>query len=97
MVDFIEKERSIAGQLEQPLLASVCAAERAFFVTEQLGLEQRFRDRRAVDRDERFIRGCARVVDATRKKLLTGAGFADQQDGRAMRAGDARGQSDGLA
>ena len=60
VVHFVEEQRSVARELEQTLFAGVRAAECAALVTEQLRLEQRFGDRRAIDGDERLVRRRAR-------------------------------------
>ena len=51
-------------------------------VAEQLALEQRLRQRRAVDRDEGGVRPRARAVDRPRRELLAGAALAEDQDRR---------------
>ncbi|MNP02129.1 hypothetical protein D3C76_939720 [compost metagenome] len=49
-------------------------------MAEQLGLEQRLGNRRAVERDERFVGTRAEVVQAAGDALLAAAGFAADQD-----------------
>ena len=71
--------------------------ERTALVPEQLRLEKRFGNRRAVDRDERLVRRGARVVDAARKQLFARSGFADQQNGRAARSSHLRREADRFA
>ena len=53
--DLVEEQRAAVRELEaaQPPLDG--AGERALLVAEELALEQRFRDGRAVDRDERLV------------------------------------------
>src|SRR5206468_1021893 len=51
-------------------------------------LQQRLRDRGAVDRDESVLGALARGVQGAGEKLLAGAGFSDQQD-RDIARGDA--------
>ena len=72
------------------------AGERAAHVAEQLGLEQRLRQRAAVDRDEPLVAARAVVVDRARDQLLAGAGLAVDQD-RARRRGDRRQHLEQLA
>src|SRR5579864_5609163 len=47
--DLVEEKRASIGKLEQARLRCVGAAERAFFVSEQLALHQVFRKRGAID------------------------------------------------
>ena len=66
-------------------------------MSEQLGFEQRFRNRRAIDRHERLVGARTRVVNAARKELLARSRLADEQHRRASRGGHARGELDGVA
>src|SRR5687768_7413207 len=50
--DFVEEERSAPGRGEQAGFVSQRAREGALHVTEELRLEQAFRQRAAVDREE---------------------------------------------
>src|SRR3989442_4358149 len=61
--DFIEKKRSAPGKLELPLLSLMRAGERTLLVAEQLRLDQRVRDRAAVDADERPLAAGAQLMD----------------------------------
>ena len=54
IADFIEEQGAAVGRLNTSDLALVGAGERAFFVAEQLGLDQVFRDGAAIDRDKRL-------------------------------------------
>ena len=64
------KQRAAVGRLEQAAPGGDGAGERAALVAEQLGLEQRLGQRRAVDRHERAVgaraarRGCARATSS---------------------------------
>ena len=49
IADFVEKERAAVGQLETALAHRDRAREGAALVAEELGLDQRRRERRAVD------------------------------------------------
>ena len=69
------------GQLEPSLALTDGAGERPFLVAEQLALEQRFRQGRAVDGDEREIPPRRSFVHGPRDQLLAGAGLAEDQDG----------------
>ena len=55
LADFVEKERAAFRQFEASLLRRVGAGERAFFVAEQLRLDQILRQRRAAHLDERLL------------------------------------------
>src|ERR671924_1387346 len=48
LADFVEKERAALGQLEAAPLEPLGAGESAALVAEQLGLDQRLRQRRTV-------------------------------------------------
>src|SRR5262245_12189734 len=51
IADFVEEDRGAIGQLEAPDLPRQRAGEGALLATEQLALDQRRRDGRAVDAD----------------------------------------------
>ena len=55
--------------------------ERSAYVAEQLALEQRFRDRGAIDDDEWFSRAHAPGVNRARREFLPCAVFSEEQDG----------------
>ena len=73
--------RAAVCQRELALLRRRRPGERAADVAEQLGFEQRLRDRRAVDLDERHVALRAAVVDGARHELLAGTGLAGDEDG----------------
>src|SRR5215510_8985802 len=50
--DLVQKDRSALGLLEQPFLAPLRVGESAFLIAEEFALNQRRRDRRAVDGSE---------------------------------------------
>src|SRR4051794_7223535 len=52
--DFVEEDRAALGHFEVALAAFDCVREGALLVAEDLGLDQRRRDRPAVERDERL-------------------------------------------
>ena len=85
--DLVEEEGSVVGELEAARARRGGAGERALLVAEELALEERLGDRRAVEGDE--TRGGARtqVVDRARDDLLAGAALAGDQD-RGLRGGD---------
>src|SRR2546430_14923137 len=74
--DFIEEQRTAPGQLELPLLALMRPGERTLLVAEQLRLDQRVRDRAAVDGDERLGAAGARGRARPGPALPCGARFA---------------------
>ena len=61
--DFVEQQRAAVRLLELADAAGERAGEGALLVAEQLGFQQVFRDRRAIDRDERFL-GALRAAHA---------------------------------
>ncbi len=61
VADLVEKQRAAVGELELAGRLPHRAGEGALLVAEQLALEQRFRDGRAVDRDERLAGAAARA------------------------------------
>ena len=66
LADLVEKQRAAVGLGEEAGAIGDRAGERAFDVAEQLALEQRLGQRRAVDRDEapRSRAGCRRAARA---------------------------------
>ena len=75
---FVEKQRSAVGVLE--LAAPPAnAGRRALLDPEQLGLDERFDQRRAVDRDERALPAPTELVDLPRHEFLASAAFAFNQ------------------
>ena len=51
--DFVEKQRPVLRELDLPPLVAVGAGKAALDVSEQLGLEERFRHAGAIHRHER--------------------------------------------
>ena len=80
LAHFVQEERPPVGELHEPLLGGFRVGEGAFLVTEQLTLEERLRDRRAVDFHEGKVPPRALVVQAARHELLTGPAVAQNQD-----------------
>src|SRR6478735_6952020 len=86
VADLVEEQRpAIRGlDLAERLLRG--AGERALLVSEELAFEQRFRNRRAVDRDEALGAPRRQVVQRAREQLLARPRFAeDQYRGRCRR------------
>ncbi len=80
------------GDLEQAALHLPGVGERAPLVTEQLALEHRLGERRAVDPDERPARAARQLVERPRDELLARPGLATDQD----RGAGARGHAHAL-
>src|SRR5690606_23138635 len=85
VADLVEEQGAAVGDLDLAGRLAHGARERALLEAEQLRLEQRLRDRGAVDRNERLLRARAQVVDRAREELLAGAALAEQQRRRAGR------------
>ena len=74
-----------------PGLRPAAPGERPLLVAEELGLEQRLGNRRAVDRDEGPVGPRAQRVQRAREELLAGAALAFEQHGRVGRRGAMQG------
>ena len=86
IADFVEEERPAVGRLDLADGLFRRARERALFVPEELAFEQRFGNRRAVDRDEPVALPRREIVQRAREQLLAGAGLAkNQKSGRCRR------------
>src|SRR5262249_52755940 len=88
LADLVQEQRPALRQLERPLPRRHRTGERASLVTEQLALDERIRDRPAIDHDERPLRTGALRPDGTRQHVFPRAGLSFEQDGR-VRSGDA--------
>src|SRR5687768_5913009 len=75
----VEENRSRPCYLEESPLERSGIGEGARLVAEQLALEEGLGDRRAVDGNERLLGTGALGVDSAREKLLSGAGFPNEQ------------------
>ena len=64
VADLVEKQRTAVGQLETSDLVAIGAGEGAFYVAEQLALQQARTERGAVNRDEWLCR--AQTVEMNR-------------------------------
>src|SRR5262245_22079977 len=78
----VQEAGAALRRLEQATPGGDGARERSALVTEQLRLEQRLGDRRAIDDDERPLGARACVVDRARDQLLAGARLALDEHGR---------------
>ena len=83
--DFIEKDRSVAGDFEEPCLVAHCTRERAAHVPEQLRFEQRLGEGCTVDADERRGGPRALIVNQADDELLARAALAIDQYRRVER------------
>src|SRR5688500_1765302 len=63
------------------------AGKRAALVSEDLVFEQRFRNRGAVDRDERMLAAPAQLMNGLGDKFLSGSGFPIYEHRRRGRRG----------
>ncbi len=85
--DLVEEDGAAVGQLEVAGPPRHRAGEGPLLVAEQLALEQRLRDRRAVHRHERPLGPLRELVDGARDQLLARAGLAQDQHRRRARRG----------
>src|SRR6185312_134194 len=82
--DFVEEERAALGLFERAAPPRDGARERAFFVAEELALDELSRNAGHVDRDERLALTRGELVERVRDELLAGAALAADQDRRAQ-------------
>ncbi len=80
--DLVQEDRALVRGLEEPGLCASCVGEGAPLVAEQLRLEQRLRNRRAVERHEGAGRARAGAVEHAGHQPLAAPGLAFQQDRR---------------
>src|SRR5579862_2165499 len=80
VADLIEEERAAVGLQDSASAAFTGGTGKgAGLVTEELALDQRLRNRCAVDGDEGFVGTAAGVMNGMRAVALAGTGFAEQQ------------------
>jgi hypothetical protein len=96
LADLVEEHGAAVRHLEPAAPFGHRAGERAPFVTEQLALEQRLGERRAVDRDERPVRARTVGVDRGRDQLLARSAFAAKEHRRVGRSDPGDETVDGL-
>ena len=89
LADLVEEERAAARELEAADARRDRAGERAALVAEELALDERLRERRAVDVHERPLGARRGRVELARREPLAGARLAEQQHG-ALGGRDAR-------
>jgi hypothetical protein len=80
LADLVQEDGPIGRGFEKSLLVPVGARETAACMTEQLGLEQRVGQARAVQRHERAGGTAAALVDQPGDDLFPHARFAGEQD-----------------
>ena len=84
VADLVEEDRAAVGRLEEPLVVAIGAGEGTADVAEELGLDQRRRERGAVADDERTAAARRQPVDGARDELLAGAALAGDERGRGV-------------
>ena len=77
--DLVEKYRAAGGQRELSAVGTIGAGEGAALVTEQFAFKQAFRQRRAIDADERVSMARTVRMNIVRKIFLARAALAGQQ------------------
>jgi putative methionine-R-sulfoxide reductase with GAF domain len=82
---FIEKQSALVRLLEPALTRADRARKRPTHMAEELGLEKRFGDRSAIERDETLRPARAVVMNRPRDHFLTSTGFAGHENGAAGR------------
>src|SRR6185312_3729499 len=86
LAELVEEDGAPVRRFEGDLPRGGRAGERALLVAEQLRLDERARDRAAVDDDERLVLAARQIVDRARDEIFSGAGFALDQHRRFGRA-----------
>ncbi len=78
--DFIEEQNTSVGGFEFSLMVGGSTREGPFLVTEQLALDEIFRDAAAIHSDHGSARPRTEVMDEFCEVFLTAAGFAEEQN-----------------
>ena len=86
--DFVQKERAAVRQLKAALSPLVRAGIRAALVPEKFVFHKLIRHRRAIQRNERFLRARALRMDSLGDELFAAPVFAGNQHGK-FACGDA--------
>ena len=84
VADLIQKQRAAFGQLELAQAPVHGAGEGAFFMAEQLALQQLPRYGGAVDGDEGLVPARRIIMDCLCDQFLAGAALAQDQNGRGV-------------
>src|SRR3989304_4229038 len=77
--DLVEEKRAAAGFLDQPRPVGLRLREGSLAVAEELALQERFRDRSAVEGDERLPFSAPPEVEKARHQFLPGAALPGDQ------------------
>ena len=79
--DLVEEERAALGHFDPAQFSRVGAGKSALLVAEEFVLEERFRDRRAVDGDEGAFGAGGELMNGARQQFLSRSAFPEDQDG----------------
>src|SRR4029077_17467753 len=82
----VQEQRALIRQFHAPDFLTDRTGERAFFMAEQFAFDEARRDGSAIKLYKCPLFAPAPVVDRTGNQLLSGAGFAQKQDGRITRS-----------
>ena len=80
LADLVEEERAAVRLFEAPDALGAGAGERSLLVTEQLALEEIFRNGRAIDGEERPVVPCAVLVDGVSHEFFARTALAGDHD-----------------
>src|SRR5579864_2276938 len=69
------------GGLKKTLPGTICARERSTFVSKKFALQQSFRERRAIDCNQRFLCPATVSMNGPGYQLLARSSFTHDQDG----------------
>ena len=78
--DFIQEERAVCGLLKVTFAGTDRAGECALLMTEQLGLNQGFRNSAAGDGNKRTAGAGTKIMDGAGNQFLAGSAVARHQD-----------------
>ncbi len=79
VADLVQEQGAAVGLFEAPDMPALGAGEGAGLMPEQLAFQQLGRDRRGVERDERFARARGLAMQGVGHQFLAGAGLASHQ------------------
>ncbi len=82
IADFREKQGAVVGQIEAARLAVGRPGKGPFFVAEEFGFQERFRESPAVHLDEGALGAPGDLMDGFRQKVLSRAGLSRDEHGR---------------
>ena len=82
LADFVQENRSVVRQFEKTWLVPIRAGETAAHVAEELGLQQRIRHRRAIQRDELHGATTTLLVNHLRDDFLANPALPCQKNFR---------------